>query len=342
MLEQILKKHLARHGPMDLATYMTYCLQHPEFGYYKTREAIGDLRQDFITAPELSSLFGEIVGAWLTHEFKTLHDPDTLTHIIELGPGKGTLMKDVLSVFTQHYPDVPLQITFLEINPLLKAAQSEMMQTHFPHITFEHIEDISQLPQGQLLCFANEFFDALPIRAFEKYQGNFCEQIVMADDDSLKLTLNPQQNALSFSLNQIYRDTKDGDIIEHSPAVEHCMTELCHHLSNNTGSVFICDYGYESPPLTSTLRAIKSHQFVDIFHQPGKSDLSAFVNFEHLKTIANQHGLKTSDILTQAEFLTQNGALERLKNAQSSSTDLLLNAQHMGGVFKTLTFSTGV
>jgi len=319
---------------------MSLCLQHPEFGYYKTQTAIGDLKQDFITAPELSSLFGEIVGAWLLKQFNQTFDTDQITHLIELGPGKGTLMKDVLTCFRQHHPDTPLQVTFLEINPILKTYQSEMMKQNFPDVSFQHIEHIPQCPQGQTLLIANEFFDALPIRGFQKHQGMFLEQIVTLDEqENFTLTLSPRQNTQSFYLAQTYPDLKEGDVVEISPTAETILLQLTNHFENNPAVAFICDYGYDTPPLKSTLRAIKNHTFVDLFETPGKCDLSTFVNFQTLKMLLNHHQFQTSPIMTQADFLKMNGALIRLKDDTTPATDLLLDENNMGGTFKVLTFS---
>ncbi len=337
MLLPILKKHIKRNGFMNLATYMELCLSHPGFGYYKTQTAIGELDQDFITSPELSSLFGDILGAWCVDQISQNFDRDKTLYLIELGPGKGTLMKDVLSVISQFYLDLTIEILFFEINPILKKHQSEMMQTHFPDLLFNHIDHLSQLPKGQSLCFSNEFFDALPIRAFQKHDGKFLEQIVALNEkDELCLTLSPTQTGMNISLDLTFKDTKNEAIIEISPFVENIMMQLTYHYEHYPGAVFICDYGYEKPPLKSTLRAIKNHQFMDLFETPGESDLSAFVNFEKLQQLIPY----PSTLLTQRDFLKQNGALERLKNTHTTATNLLLDENKMGNIFKVITFST--
>ncbi|MFG6585506.1 class I SAM-dependent methyltransferase [Sulfitobacter sp. 1A12779] len=335
-----LKDHLltriALEGPMRLDAYMQSCLLHPDWGYYTTRAPFGP-EGDFITAPEISQMFGELIGLSLAQNWldQGASSPFTLA---ELGPGRGTLMADILRA-TARVPGFQdaAQVTLVEASPTLRDVQRETLRG--AEVTWA--ENAADLPDAPLFLVANEFFDALPIRQFIRQGAGWAERRVGAAEGALTFGLGPvtPQPALAHRL----EDTKDGDLVELCAPAAEIMEEIGKRIADHGGAGLIIDYG-DWRALGDTLQALENHSPADPLANPGQADLTAHVDFEAL---ARACPCPHSRVVTQGVFLERLGITPRAqKLAEALTGDALSNhiAAHrrlthpaeMGNLFKVM------
>ncbi|EEE38660.1 hypothetical protein RKLH11_2504 [Rhodobacteraceae bacterium KLH11] len=338
-----LKDHLLRrireHGPMTVADYMNACLLHPIHGYYTTRDPLG-AQGDFITAPEISQMFGELVGLCLAQSWIGQGQPARIA-LAELGPGRGTLMADILRA-TRNVPGFhdAAEITLLEASPALRHIQSETLRDHTPR----WIDAIDDLPDLPLFLVANEFFDALPIRQFLREGSSWRERLVGGDGTSLTFGLGPQtaQPALSERLS----DTQDGDLVELCSATAPMLGFIAGQITRHGGVAMIIDYG-DWRSLGDTLQAVRSHEVTDPLKDPGQADLTAHVDFETLALAAKAAGCAYTKLTPQGVFLERLGITGRARSLAAplggSQLETLVAAHRrlthpdeMGNLFKVL------
>ncbi len=298
-LADLLLARIARTGPISLGDYMADCLMHPDHGYYSTRDPLGS-DGDFITAPEISQMFGELIGLALAQCWQDQGAPTGIT-LAELGPGRGTLMADVLraSRAVPGFHDA-LQVHFVETSPTLRAAQAQTV----PDATWH--DNINSLPDGPLFLIANEFFDALPIRQFIRDGDGWRERMVGSNDGALQFGLSAPA-PLAF-LDHRLADTKDGDLVEHCTALPGIISTISDRISRFGGAALIIDYG-DWQSLGDTLQALAGHDRTDPFANPGQADLTAHVDFAAIAKHAN--GIKHSRLTTQGVFLERLGITAR-------------------------------
>jgi NADH dehydrogenase [ubiquinone] 1 alpha subcomplex assembly factor 7 len=332
-LENLLKKRIAEEGPLSLETFQQEALFHPQYGYYRTQKVLGD-RGDFITAPEVSGLFGDVLGAFVLNEWDTTLGRPSCVSLIELGPGKGTLMGDVLRV-GQLRPAFleAAHVTLLEINPFLKATQKDHLSS-YPLIV-HWIDTLEVLPEnsGPLILLANEFFDVLPIQQWvqdpKTPEGPWIERKVSLKED--RLCLIP--------------DGEDLKIQEKSPQREALFLKLLDLLKKRGGLLWITDYGYEGPSSGDTLQGLYQRTPSPLLNYVGLTDLSSHVDFGRLATLAKDFSCEGP--LTQGAFLKNNGLdlrLDALRRGASLTERARLEAAYMrlvhplqmGTLFKTL------
>ena len=329
-LLDVLRAEIERNGPLSIAAYMELCLSHPQHGYYMTRDPLG-ARGDFITAPEVSQMFGEILGAYIATRWQDLGTPAPF-HLIECGPGRGTLMRDMLRVIS-HAPNLmsALQIHLIEISPALKKIQQEALKDFSVtwHNSFEGV------PQGPFVLVANEFLDALPLRQYQFHKGEWYERCVGLREDALAFV------AGEAGLPQIAAN--EGEIFEYARERESFVQQICARLKNDKGVALLIDYGADKSGFGDTLQAISKHTFAPVLENPGDCDLTSHVDFGALRETALAEGFK-SEIVTQGEFLTQNGIIERAaalkkqnpdKNIEADLERLIADDQ-MGALFKVM------
>ena len=335
-LTDILAARIARTGPMTLAEYMAEALLHPDHGYYSTREPFGSAG-DFVTAPEISQMFGEMIGLCLAQCWIDQGSPAPFA-LAELGPGRGTLMADILRA-TRAVPGFhdALELHLVEASPRLEALQSEALPSATWHA------QVHDLPQMPLFLVANEFFDALPIRQFQREGDGWRERVVGLNDKGA-LTLGLTTPAPIAALQHRLEDTRDGDIVELCPALPAAVSEIGTRIATHGGAALIIDYG-DWRSLGDTLQALKGHHATDPFADPGSADLTAHVDFE---AIANATAPAAhTRLATQGVFLERLGITQRAQTlAQRLSGDALTNhvAAHrrlthpdeMGDLFKVL------
>ncbi len=334
-LEAYLLDRIARTGPLTVADYMAECLLHPTLGYYTTRDPLG-AAGDFTTAPEISQMFGELVGLALAQAWVDQGQPAPFT-LAELGPGRGTLMADIVRA-TKSVPGFPdaAQITLIEASPVLRQKQKDMLQGCAVH----WIDSSAQLPDAPLFLVANEFFDALPIRQFVRAGPAWRERCIGANDGQLAFGLGPpsQWPDLDHRLD----DTKDNDLIETCRPAQAILEDIGHRIETYGGAGLIIDYG-DWRTLGDTLQAVQAHDYVDPLSAPGQADLTAHVDFEALCTsVPCAH----TRVTPQGVFLERLGISQRAealaKTGCQARKDVIV-AHHrlthpteMGNLFKTL------
>lgn len=321
---------------MSLADYMAVCLMHPEFGYYATRDPFG-ARGDFITAPEISQMFGELLGLCLAQVWLDQGRPARFL-LAELGPGRGTLMADVLRA-TQRVPGFreAAEVHLVEGSAVLRAAQRRAIAGDV--IWHERVES---LPEGPLYLLANEFFDALAIRQFQRSGEGWRERVVGQSAGQLLLGLGGPV-ALP-ALAERLADTREGDIVETCGPAAAVMAEIGARIAAQGGAALIVDYG-DWRSLGDTFQALKAHQPVDPLAEPGAADLTAHVDFEAL-ALAAAPAMHTR-LTPQGVFLERLGiaaraeALARNLSGPALETHLaayqrLTGAEEMGTLFKVM------
>jgi SAM-dependent MidA family methyltransferase len=321
--------------PCSVADFMAFALTDPEHGYYTTQQPFGR-SGDFITAPEVSQLFGEMVAVWCVAQWQKLGCPRTFI-LAELGGGKGTLMADVLRTTCKIAPAFfdAAQVEMVEISSPLQNIQKQRLDEFSKGSWFT---DASQLSNAlPLLLFANEFFDALPIEQCIKTAEGWHERWVDATGFV---------GGAPIASPPLFLDAPVGSILEHSPATMTIFTELCARIQNQQGAMLVIDYGYTGHALGDSLQAVKNHQYVPVLENAGKADITAHVNFAALKERAVAQGLSAT-LFTQRDFLQQHGIAARLaallKNTAPAQQELLMGqyqrlvgVEEMGVLFKVL------
>jgi NADH dehydrogenase [ubiquinone] 1 alpha subcomplex assembly factor 7 len=340
MLKDIIRDRINQHGFITVADYMRLCLLHPQYGYYTTHEPFG-AQGDFITAPEISQLFGEVIGIWAAMTRKSQGEPHDF-NLVELGPGRGTLMADLLrSVGHIGNFKNSAHIHLIEASPRLQQMQKEKLQG-MQTIWSEKIDN--SLFDKPVYLVANEFFDALPIRQWVVNKGVWQERVIQIKDDDFIWSAVPVETDLILPDVQ---GLADGTIYESFPDSNTIFSNLCAGVKKSTGAMVIIDYGdYITPRLGDTLQALKDHNFTDVLLHQGEADLTAHVDFYTLEQIARNKGLKTV-FMTQREFLQFYGIDIRLENLLDKADDAnqekllsgylrLTDEDEMGRLFKVL------
>ncbi|WP_150523919.1 class I SAM-dependent methyltransferase [Roseibium sediminis] len=343
LLDQ-LKARISATGPITVAEYMASCLGDPKAGYYMQQEPFGTAG-DFITAPEISQIFGELIGAFCLQSAETLGIFEPF-QLVELGPGRGTLMADMLRVASLR-PDFlqNANLNLAETSERLREKQRETLrQSPLRPI---HRDTFADVPDGPLIVVANEFFDALPIHQYVKAGENWHERMVGMDDKgALTFGLGNGQlpaGAIPFSA----QGAPEGAILETQPAANAICEEIAERISRFGGLALFIDYGYLKTAPGDTLQALYKHAYDDVLAHPGKADLTAHVNFEALARAAKNAGAHPHPPLTQGDFLLKMGLLERAGSLGSGkdteAQDAIRNAverlaapDQMGDLFKVL------
>lgn len=336
-----LRARIHASGPIRISDYMADCLLDPDYGYYATRDPFGT-KGDFITAPEISQMFGELIGLCLAQCWLDQGSPERFT-LAEMGPGRGTLMADLLRA-TRGVPGfhAAARVMMVEASPTLRQVQAQTLAGYAPRWT----DDVADLPADQpLYLVANEFFDALPIRQFIRDGGGWRERLVgLNDDKALSFGLGAQaaQPALAERLD----DTRDGDLVELCETAPLITAQIAARIAAHGGAALIVDYGGWSS-LGDTLQALKAHEPVSVLSDPGNADLTAHVDFEVLARSATGAGAAHSHLTTQGIFLERLGITARAqalaRGCSGPALDQLVAAhrrlthpEEMGNLFKVL------
>ncbi len=343
-LETLIRDEIASTGPMPLERYMALCLGHPEHGYYMAKPAIG-AAGDFTTAPEVSQMFGEIVGAVLAHAWQAMGSPDPV-RLVELGPGRATLMLDILRTF-KVLPALldAVDVHLVETSPRLRAAQEyRLTEAGFTATWHDTLETV---PEGPVLLAANEFFDALPIRQRIMRGGTWRDRaIAIGTNDRLEFV--DGQAVSAEAIPPALYDADEGAIIEDCPLARDIAGRIGARLSRNPGLALIVDYGYRETAHGDSLQALRAKQFADPLAGPGEADLTAHVDFASIAAAATAAGARAFGPITQGTFLTALGIglrAERLRASGAGAQDLTLalerltGAGGMGTLFKVLALS---
>ena len=347
-LHEVLAQRIRRQGPLTLADYIVEVLTHPQFGYYMTRDPFGAPQEsggDFITAPEVSQIFGELIGLWCVDFWQRCGQPAPC-HVIELGPGRGTLLADALRA-TKLAPDFlkAVELHLVEVSPFLQRIQAEKLSANSPHWH----RNLGDVPEGPSLIIANEFLDALPVRQFEKTPDGWRERIVTLDPDTEELTLAlaPPSPISHHLIPESLRDAAEGSVAEVSSAAASTAAEIARRVSSFGGGALIIDYGATEAEAGATLQALRQHKRHDILEDPGSADLTAHVCFAEIKNAAESAGGQCYGPVAQGDFLKLLGIEARaaalLRQASPQQTQSihaavkrLADPSQMGALFKAL------
>lgn len=346
-------KSIQSEGPLSLSSYMAACLLDPVHGFYPTRDPLGE-DGDFITAPEISQMFGEMLGLWCVQVWRDMGSPNPFS-LVELGPGRGVMMQDILRA-SRIDPGfaAACDVYLLEASPALQAVQGRTLAgAPCPVKWADRIEDV---PLQHTIILGNEFLDCLPIKQFIRKDGVWHERMVTIDpDDESKLIfgISPAPYPHADDIAHFPEQAKDGDLAEYCPGLAQIADQVHRLLGLYSGAALFIDYAPPSFEFGDTLQAIKAHIKVDPLDSPGDADLTARVDLEHLVRLARGRALKTYGIQTQAGLLARMGielraqALAKSKPEQSDilSRQLarLTDAEQMGQLFKAVCLqSTGL
>ncbi len=340
-LTEIIRVRINADGPISIADYMAVALGHPEHGYYRKQDPFG-ARGDFITAPEISQIFGEMIGVWCAEVWRQLGGGPM--NLVELGPGRGTLMHDLLRA-TKKVPEFHNSITIhmVETSPVL--ANAQYTQLRYEHPRIEWLDSFAQLDDGPAIIVANEFFDALPIKQFVMTDDGVHERRIGWDEkeSAFYFTLGPKSLQLAKSGQVI----PPGTVMEQSPESRNLMRAITARITGQGGAALIIDYGYLGEAHRDTLQAVKNHTFHSVLKDPGDADITAHVDFTALMDIATDSGGYVYGLANQGEFLQRLGADLRCemllrqasaeqKEAIASGLKRLTSPQEMGELFKVM------
>jgi NADH dehydrogenase [ubiquinone] 1 alpha subcomplex assembly factor 7 len=340
-------QHIRSHGPISVAAFMAMALHDRQAGYYARRDPLGRAG-DFITAPEISQIFGELIGVWCADLWQHMGAPGSVI-LAELGPGRGTLMADLLRA-TANVPAFhrALRLYLVEASPVLRAEQQRRLASAEPLFA----DDIAQLPPGPLLLIANEFLDALPIRQLIRGRSEWAERLVGLDGDGeLIFVLGRENPALSLLVPPALREEPEGTIVEVCPAAASLAASVSERLTHSAGAALFIDYGYFPSQPGPTLSALRRHRPVNPLEDPGDADLSAHVDFAALADAARASGAAVWGPVPQGRFLAALGAEARLRMLSEragaeqralleSGLRRLIDPGEMGTLFKAIALAS--
>lgn len=328
-----LTAQIAASGPLSVAQFMTACLHDPEFGYYATRPALGD-GGDFVTAPLISQMFGELIGVWAVASWSLMGEPAHV-RLVEMGPGDGTLMSDLLRAARVAPAFLEAaQVWLVETSEPLRALQQERLGERV-----RWAGALAEVPEGApLLIVANELLDCLPARQFVRTGVGWAEQVVGLDERG-RLAFGRIPTAAA----DLLPDAPEGAVLEQSAAQAALGAELGARVARGGGAALLIDYGRDAPGFGDTLQALQRHRKVEPLNCPGEADLTVHADFPAVRAAAEQAGAATG-LLTQAEFLGRLGIGERaealVRSRPERSAQIgrqlhrLVAADQMGELFK--------
>ncbi len=335
-LENFLIQQIKMSGPVDVGSFMAIALGHPEHGYYMNRDPFGR-KGDFITSPEVSQMFGEMVGAWAADIWMKMGSPKAFV-LLECGPGRGTLMADIMRAgkaadgFTEG-----AQVHLLEMSPVLMARQRQVLAAH----DVQWHESLESVPSDMpIIVVANEFLDALPFRQLVRVADGWAERVVDYHGGAFCFGLRDAGILAGHVPKSV--TAKQGEVFEIAPAREAFVQNIAARLKAQSGAALFFDYGHVKSAVGDTFQAIKGHEYADVLKAVGRSDLTSHVDFEALSRAVDvfTHGpieqgafLKAIGIEVRADILKQ--------KASSVEKDLhrLTHADEMGALFKVLGMS---
>lgn len=350
-LEADLKRRIERDGPISVTEFMALALGHPEHGYYIKQDPFG-AAGDFITAPEISQCFGELIGVWAVAVWHMAGCPESFV-LIELGPGRGTLMADALRAARQR-PDFlrAAQVHLVETSPVLRQAQQKSLSGSglaTPPVWHDQLESV---PGGPAIIVANEFFDALPIRQIVATEAGWRERMVGLADGALTFMADanaPDMTPLVPA--RLRAAARTGDIFETCPAAQAAMEGMARRIASDGVAALFFDYGHARSALGDTFQAVHHHEPVDVLSSPGDVDLTAHVDFDALADSAERfarcHGpvtqrdfLRRLGIETRRDILVAN-ATPRQAERVRSGVHRLTAEDEMGTLVKVLAVTPG-
>ncbi len=349
--------HIKSSGPMSVASYMSWCLLDPKQGYYPTRDPLG-VDGDFITAPEISQMFGEVLGLWLIHTWRGMGKPETV-QVVEYGPGRGVMMSDMLRTARLDKDCfAALNLNLVEMSSALEAKQAETLANAGVPVSW--IDNLDAVPEGPTIVIGNEYLDCLPLRQLvmkDRFKGarGWHERMVdVHPENPEKLIFSVSESPIS-EIDQKFLPVntppvKDDDLLEINPGLRQIVDALQRRFVDNPGAALFIDYGLDETELGDTFQALKNHKKVDPLDEPGRTDLTARVNFSDLGRWAEKAELVNFGPCTQGQFLSRLGIEMRAISLSKSSPDAkakiarqlhrLTDVHEMGTLFKAIVIQT--
>ena len=346
-LRQKILREIAASGPMPISQYMHVCNSHPQHGYYATGQPLGKTG-DFVTAPEISQMFGELIAIWAIGAWQAIGAPNPV-QIVEFGPGRATLMRDFIRTIAQTSNFFQaININLIETSATLKKVQKQTLaESPLRNDAIKWHETIDGLDPKATIFIANEFLDALPFRQFVKAKNRWLEVCVGIDANS-QLAFVPGTTTIDEDILPLGHESEaEGAVFEYAPARESIISAITDHLAQNDGAALIIDYGHKNSGFGDTFQAMQAHKFVSTLENPGKSDLTSHVDFQAICDAATKPSIHIAGIMKQGEFLLKLGLLERASVlGQGKSPDIQKQIQNdverlaapgqMGDLFKVL------
>lgn len=347
-LAEALRRRITASGPITVAQYMGAALYDPQHGYYRVREPFGR-KGDFVTAPEISQTFGELLGAWCATTWQQMGTPDII-HLVEIGPGRGTLMADALRASSRMPGFVAARrVHLVETSPALRTLQQKRLAGSG---AVWH-EALDQLPDGPALILANELFDALPIRQLVRRADGWIERRVGLDEAQacFRFVVDNRPSAAVVLVPAALADAPNGSLVEVSPDAIELMDRLARRLVAQGGGALIVDYGPAYPSIGETLQALRDHRCCDVLDAPGEADLTAHVDFSTLARTASEAGADVYGPVAQGDLLRSLGIEARTKALATNATPhqreilaatltRLTGVEAMGTLFKGLAITS--
>ncbi len=348
-LAKKLAARIAAQGPLTLQEYMEACLYDPEYGYYKKRGPLGR-GGDFITAPEISQVFGELIGLWAGETWRIAGQPHEV-RVIELGPGRGTLMADALRAL-RVLPGFleSASVHLIETSAPLRAAQEAALSSVRCPVSWH--ERIEEVPAGAAIVIANEFFDCLPVQQFglDEAAGLWRERMVSFENESFGFELS--SNGMEALHHPVPPGIADGAIVEVRPGAAGILRTFAARAAVAPLAALVIDYGYAQPSSGDTVQAVRQHRFAGLFEAPGEADLTAHVDFSDLLQSANELSLEAFGPMPMGEWLLRLGLEARVRQLLSRATaeeameirsgvSRLVDPAQMGVLFKAVVFTGG-
>jgi NADH dehydrogenase [ubiquinone] 1 alpha subcomplex assembly factor 7 len=340
LLDEI-RAMIAERGPITVEQYMQLALTHPDLGYYMNRDPFG-ATGDFTTAPEVSQMFGELIGLWAAEVWSSMGSPDPV-RLVELGPGRGTLMSDALRA-ARIVPAFrsALDVRLIETSPTLASMQHELLIDCGVAVSWA--QSLKEVPDGPTIVIGNEFFDALPVRQFVRVSGQWRERTVRLNGDR-KLVFDVADKPEPY----IRANAANGEVLEVNPSGHRLMFELGARLVKQGGAALLIDYGHAITSYGDTLQALRAHRYVDPLAAPGDCDLTAHVDFAAMARSASATGAAVYGPIDQGDFLraigidlrtkalSERAAADRAEEFQRARARLVgKNQGEMGALFKAI------
>ena len=340
LLDEI-RAMVAERGPITVEQFMQLALAHPDFGYYMNRDPFG-ATGDFTTAPEISQMFGELIGLWAAEVWSSMGSPDPV-RLIELGPGRGTLMGDALRA-ARIVPAFrnALDVRLVETSPALAAMQHELLVDSGVAVSWA--QTLKEVPDGPAIVIGNEFLDALPVRQFVRVNGQWRERTVRVNGDGA-LVFNVADKHEPY----IRANAANGEILEVNPSAHRLMFELGARLAKHGGAALLIDYGHVVTRFGDTLQALRAHRYIDPLVAPGECDLTAHVDFAAMARSASAAGAAVYGPIDQGDFLraigidlrtkalAERATLDHAEEFERARARLVGKGQgEMGALFKTM------
>ncbi len=339
-LTQEMATRISGEGPLSIAAYM----ETASNAYYDSGDVFGK-GGDFITAPEVSQIFGELIGLWCVTAWQSLGAPRQF-NFVECGPGRGTLMADALRAIAGAEPSFLKEMTlhFIERSSALRSQQEAVL----PNFDIEWHEDLETVPSGPVIIVGNEFLDALPIRQFVKTTEGWCERMIDWDGDQFQFVT---ASHLSSDIDHTFDDAAVGSILEKSDAIESVVKQMAQQCLTHGGAVLMIDYGYVRSDVGDSLQVVKEHAYHDVLIEPGTADISAHVDFSVVAQTARSEGAQVFGPVEQGLWLRRLGATARETQLSAgkpkdqvaairSSIRRLIEPDGMGALFKVIALAS--